>query len=138
MDDWMDKFLEALEDNGLEAYLARKYVDDVNLIIEDPEPSRHGAEGPAGGTRGPHRPRPEPGTRTHARTMTGPLIHSHTHPTPTPTSTCLDLRMDPGTALDPPPAPGRVQEGEGIIWSPTHPTHNPAPPPTPTRIWGCN
>ena len=30
--------MEGLEDNGLLAYLSKKYVDNVNFAIEDPEP----------------------------------------------------------------------------------------------------
>merc|ERR1712090_120848 len=38
MDDWMDQYNEVLEDNGWTVYLNKKYVDDINLAVEDPEP----------------------------------------------------------------------------------------------------
>ena len=38
MDRRHEHFEEAMKDNGITRYLSKKYVDDVNLLVEDPEP----------------------------------------------------------------------------------------------------
>ena len=36
MDHWMDLFTDWLEGRGIIEYLLKKYIDDINLILEDP------------------------------------------------------------------------------------------------------
>ena len=38
MDWWMEELMEKLEDDGMIIYMIRKYVDDVNFVIQDSQP----------------------------------------------------------------------------------------------------
>ena len=38
MDEWIDEFLQRMEERGYTLHMWKKYVDDINFLIEDPEP----------------------------------------------------------------------------------------------------
>ena len=38
MDEWIDDFLQRMEETGYTLHMWKKYVDDINFLIEDPEP----------------------------------------------------------------------------------------------------
>ena len=42
---WMDRLVEGLEDDGITIMMIRKYVDDINFIIEDPQPEAAWCQG---------------------------------------------------------------------------------------------